>query len=546
MKRSFFKTIGGKLLIMFLAILLILGVGTLMVTIATGEQVQQKTEKQELQQHGKNLQEDMDLRLDSIRQLSDWAVASEDIATYLEDSEATDSAYHALALRFYGNSFHSYFRRIIIANSAGEEYLQAGAASFLGADVNAVKTITQLDYFQTEIERKEFGLASGLQADPFVKDDTDSLQLITLLHGGSEDTLGFFYLDIDPQIFVQVMTAYEDLGYDVRLELGGERYLVKDNTLTLSEKNTAIDPSESFPLSYEDCRVSLTKTKPTLAIRLASTYLPLLIGLLLLIGLFCLIFYMQTKKLIIKPARRIKNHLLKLATGQFTSDPTIETSDELGDIARSANFLSGSMKTYAAEVRQDEKARVERLSENADKLIDPGFASSALQTIKWMANIQQVAGIPEMAEALASFMKHVDQYAASTITVKEELTLLDDFFTIQKYRHPGNIELKYDIRDDRILNNSIPRFLLLSFTENALFQDFDSGIASGTIHIQMEYTQTHLKITVADSGTGPTSSATNELLGREDLHIKDLYGEAFGVDRNDMVDNHVFIITLPR
>lgn len=88
--------------------------------------------------------------------------------------------------------------------------------------------------------------------------------------------------------------------------------------------------------------------------------------------------------------------------------------------------------------------------------INPHFLYNTLNSIKWMASIQKAAGIEEMATSLSHLLKNIAKGTSTIVTIQDEITLLDDYFTIQKYRYGGTISLDYEIEKSCSADQSNP------------------------------------------------------------------------------------------
>ena len=63
--------------------------------------------------------------------------------------------------------------------------------------------------------------------------------------------------------------------------------------------------------------------------------------------------------------------------------------------------------------------------------INPHFLYNTLNSIKWMATIQGATGISEMTTSLSRLLKSISKGTSLLIDIREELSLLENYFTIQ-------------------------------------------------------------------------------------------------------------------
>ncbi len=77
-----------------------------------------------------------------------------------------------------------------------------------------------------------------------------------------------------------------------------------------------------------------------------------------------------------------------------------------GDIGRSINDLAEDVKTLMDQRIRDENEKREYEYKMLQSQINPHFLYNTLNSIKWMATIQNAPGIAEMTTALSDFKKH--------------------------------------------------------------------------------------------------------------------------------------------
>jgi two-component system sensor histidine kinase YesM len=114
--------------------------------------------------------------------------------------------------------------------------------------------------------------------------------------------------------------------------------------------------------------------------------------------------------------------------------------------------------------------------------INPHFLYNTLNSIKWMASIQNATGIAEMTTALSRLLRTVTKDTRKDVPLREELALLEDYLVIQKYRYGDSVVYKKVIEDEALLDCSIPRFTLEPLAENAIFHGLEPK-GGGTITV---------------------------------------------------------------
>lgn len=96
--------------------------------------------------------------------------------------------------------------------------------------------------------------------------------------------------------------------------------------------------------------------------------------------------------------------------------------------------------------------------------------------------------------------------------LKDELSLLDDYFLIQKYRYGSTVTMVTEIEEEALLAGLIPRFTLQPLVENAIFHGIEP---KGRGDIVVRVTKSgfaDLLITIEDNGVGMKEEQISTIL----------------------------------
>ncbi|WP_168121354.1 sensor histidine kinase [Paenibacillus sp. HB172176] len=208
---------------------------------------------------------------------------------------------------------------------------------------------------------------------------------------------------------------------------------------------------------------------------------------------------------ITKNLKRLHNTMKRVREGQLKARPRIQGDDEVGQLS----VMFSSMMTHVQELMEEteERGRQKREAEYRalQSQINPHFLYNTLNTINYLAKMQQVPNIGEISSALVELMRSAVDQKQDLISIREELELLKRYLSIQKYRFMDRITVSIDA-EEQTLEYLIPKFVLQPIVENALLHGF--GVSSergGMITIKC-YCGNHsdLIIDVTDNGTGMT------------------------------------------
>ena len=241
-----------------------------------------------------------------------------------------------------------------------------------------------------------------------------------------------------------------------------------------------------------------------------------LVNSLLAILVLGLLLAFLLHHMITPPITALQNRITKISSGDFSFDPAIEWSNELGDIGRGINSMSASVTALMDHRLEDEKQKQDLEYRMLQNQINPHFIYNTLNSIKWMATIQHAPGIAEMVTALSRLLKSVSKSNERLVPLYEEFALLNDYFTIQQYRYGGTITLDVSYIEDEKLNHSclIPRFTLQPLVENAIFHGIEPKGSAGevTLRVERDTANGDVLIRLTDDGIGMTAEQAAKAL----------------------------------
>jgi len=163
---------------------------------------------------------------------------------------------------------------------------------------------------------------------------------------------------------------------------------------------------------------------------------------------------------------------------------------------------------------EDEQQRLALEYRMLQSQISPHFIYNTLNSIKWMATIQHAPGVAEMVTALSRLLKSVSKGTQKLVPLEEEFALLEDYFTIQRYRYGGTISLDAPDLEEAYRNYLIPRFTLQPLAENAIFHGIEpkGGVGRLWVTIRRDQPSGTLLISMADDGIGMEEEQVKRLL----------------------------------
>ncbi len=499
------------------------------------------------------LSDSINANLTDIDQMVRFCQTNANIASYIANtpdpgSVLSVSTYNRISEEFNSNPSGSYMVRLAVITDA--HFLQIVNVAYSSTADLAAET-PKLPFFNTLLEDKGYNLSTGFIKDPFYKNGADVLPIIRSINYKPESGRGgYLLIEVAQELFIHAFERYSTAeDSHVYLTLGEHCYLYEGDRLTeISPSNEAVrelassstvsearvdeirsregvtDIMVSVPLkmpgSYISQNIShmeLNSQKRLLWSILGSTLIGILgMGLLLVFTL---------NRMINIPVSKIRAKMLRVEEGDFERDPSIEWSHEIGDIGRGVNDLCENVFLLMQTRLEDEKQKKDLEYKMLQSQINPHFLYNTLNSIKWMADIQGASGISEMTASLAKLLRSISKGTRLLIPIREELSLAQDYFTIQSYRYGGTITLEIQTEAESLLNCLILKFTLQPLLENAIFHGIEpKGAGRITIRVAAEGEQ-GIRIDVTDDGVGMSREKIRQILQSDAQESRDLFRE---------------------
>ncbi|AEC02938.1 sensor histidine kinase [Parasphaerochaeta coccoides] len=523
----------------------------------------------------------------SVDYVSRWSSSNVMISEWIEklDKYSANTVFTRLLEEYANTRTKQYISRIIITSLDHERLLH------YGSNISESQPVNQ--YSVLDIEPHDISISFSWDRvlhDPFMPHV--ALPVIPLFRpiGGPNSggrIIGWSWMGVSTDIIMDKLHTYPlENDNALYLTLGNDTWLIQGTTLvpqavspedgqptgdTSLSANTSI---RTFPDDAGHTQTIVTYQVGTFPIwisqslsgvqfarqtELYARQLALFILIILLLGIAVSFFF---TRIINRPIAKLQHRLSAISSGDFSTDPTIEWHNELGDVGRGMNELALSVKDLLETTIEGEKKKQELEYRILQSQINPHFLYNTLNSIKWMASLQQAPGIAEMTTALSRLLKNIAKGTRTVIPLKEELELLDDYFTIQRYRYGGSIRLVVTIGKE-LEQCPIPRFSLQPLVENAIFHGIEpkGGVGTITIAAHAQEDDTVL-ITVHDDGVGMTREQIDAIFsGREqnegmfrdfgvanvNSRLRWTFGERFGMSMKSEEGSYTCVtIRIPR
>ncbi|THF83278.1 sensor histidine kinase [Cohnella fermenti] len=206
---------------------------------------------------------------------------------------------------------------------------------------------------------------------------------------------------------------------------------------------------------------------------------------------------------ITRPLLQLKKMIVDWAKGHPAegSKEAAFVADEVGVIGQTFRRLSSEYQLMGERLLQSQLKEREAELRSLQSQIKPHFLYNTLDSIYWMALLEEKQDIAQMALSLSESFKLSLNKGKETIPVFKELKHIEHYMIIQNLRYDNRFRYIADI-DPEIMGYEIMKLLLQPLVENSIYHGLEPKVGSGTITLTGRKEGEALLFAVADDGVG--------------------------------------------
>lgn len=234
-----------------------------------------------------------------------------------------------------------------------------------------------------------------------------------------------------------------------------------------------------------------------------------------------------TKKLYV-----LVNSMKTVSVGALHTVIRTDTKDEIGILTDKFNHMVGEIRELIENISQEklrtQKAEYNRLQFEYKALqaqMDPHFLYNTLESIHSLARIKGEQEIGHMIYLLGKLLRESINRKEDFIPLKEELSFIVDYLTLQGITYESKLQVKYEIEEE-VLASTVPPFILQPIVENAIVHGIEKKPGIGLIHIRCYRNSRDLVMEVEDNGVGMAEDTVNRLISTEQEEVDDHKGRS--------------------
>ncbi|MGL1894473.1 MAG: sensor histidine kinase [Spirochaetaceae bacterium] len=281
-------------------------------------------------------------------------------------------------------------------------------------------------------------------------------------------------------------------------------------------------------------------------------------GVFALAMLLYIIVYIIMITKITRPLLMLTQTIHKIRSGDRSARYEYKSEDEVGYLAKSFNIMLDQIDELIEQSIIDERRKQDAEYRALQAQMNPHFLYNTLNSIRWMAMIQDADNIVDSIEVLSRLLRRGMKLKGPLVSLKEELSMLEDYVFLQKIRYKSKFEYTCQIPEELYGYCSL-KFLLQPIVENAIFHGIEPKDGKGLITLIGELKDGVIYLKVRDNGIGFKDKNFNPLsdfsdkrdgnrigLGNIQKRIKRQFGENFGIDfRSETGEYTEITISIP-
>lgn len=245
---------------------------------------------------------------------------------------------------------------------------------------------------------------------------------------------------------------------------------------------------------------------------------------LVIMGNVCIIIKLTGT--IIRPLKTLAGQANEVAEGNFQIDLIeISSGDEIGVVTRAFNQMVVSIRDYIEQVRLsmevERKLKEKELMMEAhlkdaqlkylQAQINPHFLFNTLNAGAQLAMMEGADRTYEYVQNMAEFFRYNVKKGDETVTVREEIELVDNYIYILNVRFSGDIHYEKKV-DPSLSHVEMPSMILQPIVENCVNHGIREMAGEGRIWLSVYRIDDVACISVRDNGVGMSSETISKVM----------------------------------
>jgi len=272
------------------------------------------------------------------------------------------------------------------------------------------------------------------------------------------------------------------------------------------------------------------------------------IGTFILVGVCNIVLIVLLINTITKPLQSLAGRADQVAKGNMEVELLpIVYEDEVGVVSKAFNAMIISVREYIDRVRKSmetENALKEKelmmethLKDAQIKYlqaqINPHFLFNTLNAGAQLAMMEGADRTYRYVQRVADFFRYNVRKTNNTVTLREEIALVDTYIYILNVRFSGEIHFRKEV-DEGLLEIQVPSMILQPIVENSVNYGIRGIDWEGEIVLSVYRQEDTICISVKDNGIGISREKIDKIMSSE-LRAADLSRDSNGIGLDNVI-----------
>lgn len=222
----------------------------------------------------------------------------------------------------------------------------------------------------------------------------------------------------------------------------------------------------------------------------------------------------------------------EIAKGNFdTEEIEVTSEDEFKVMAEAFNKMKHSIKEYVDQLHDKADTEARLMDQRVQNLrmqtllngaelralqsqINPHFLFNTLNAVMQLATMEGADKTTTFIDNLARLLRYNVATMDRTVSLKEELAMVNAYQELFNLRFGDMRRLEFDI-DPNILNAVIPPLIIQPLVENAYIHGLGDVVGQGLIRVSAREAAGMIQVSVSDDGVGMEETTRQRLLKQE-------------------------------
>lgn len=442
-----------------------------------------------------------------------------------------------------------YIQSIHLFDHSGKEFRAGGVSSMILYD--------QKEYVMKKAE-DENGSNSWIS----LEDDEDTIfsaRQIKSYENLSLENLGTLIVEVKlKDIVKELPREWEGEGF-IAISKGEDIFFAEDTTLAnLDKLQLTTNSKQGYQIqSIYGRSFFVTHSKSPYANWTYWNVLPfgtmfakvtmikfLVIFLFLTISISAILLIIRFSERITNPIGNLVSAMKFVQKGDFKVAESFTPSqyhDEVGILHRNFFIMIEQINDLIKENYEKQLLIKDTEFKALQSQINPHFLYNTLESINWLAKVNQQQQISRMVESLGYLLRNAISIKDDVITVREEMEMVEHYVTIQKFRFEERLVFTLFI-DEKVKDCMIPKLVLQPLVENAIHYALEMMVEPCEIRVTAFKEDDYLHLLVEDNGPGMDNQQLAQVKNGEmktrgngiglqniDARIKFVFGQEYGL-----------------